>query len=84
MGEKIMEELKSPRQEDAVNSVAKFQTLTVQWDGIQAYLVSGEGSILCILDTLPQLDLLALEGADVGLSTEWQHPKQQSVLSGSC
>lgn len=64
-----------PGKEDAVNSMAKFQALTVQWEAIQAFLVSGRRAKMHFMHPrgkreakLPQLELLALGGAAIWLS----------------
>lgn len=64
-----------PGKEDAVNSMAKFQALTVQWEAIQPFLVSGRRAKTQFMHPrgkreakLPQLELLARGGAAIWLS----------------
>lgn len=61
--------------EDAVNSMAKFQALTAQWEAIQPFLVSGRRGKTHFMHPrgireakLSQLELLALGGAAIWLS----------------
>lgn len=64
-----------PGKDDAVNSMAKFQALTAQWEAIQAFLVSGRRAKTHFMHPRgkreakpPQLELSALGGAAIWLS----------------